>query len=208
MSIMGMGVTEQDRAIIGRILSGETDAFRYLVAKYKGLAFHVVRSMIADSSEHEDLAQDILARVFESLPTFRFRCGLATWISRIGYNTCLNQLRRVKSRPHETMKYRAEGYRVDDITPNSGGNSTPVESQTPYSVICRKELDVAVRDSIKKLPAHYRLVVTLYYLESFSIADIALSLGIPKGTIKSDLFRARAKLKDDLLQKFTIEDLL
>jgi RNA polymerase sigma-70 factor (ECF subfamily) len=203
-----MGVSKDDRATIGRILSGSIDAFGDIVAEYKGLVFHVVRSMMADNSEHEDLAQDILIRVYQSLPGFQSRCGLATWISRIAYNTCLNCLRRTKSHPQDNLECRVEDDWMNDVdlTHDSGLNS--LDSPTPYAVICRKELEAAVRDSVKRLPRHYRLVVTLHYLEGFGIPDLAESLGIPKGTIKSQLFRARLMLKSDLLQKFTIEDLL
>jgi RNA polymerase sigma-70 factor (ECF subfamily) len=205
---MGMGVSEDDQATIGRILSGNIDAFGDIVAEYKGLVFHVVRSMIADNSEHEDLAQDILIRVYESLPRFQSRCGLATWISRIAYNTCLNRLRRTKSHPQDNLECRVKDDRMNDVDLSHDSGLNSLDSPTPHAVICRKELEATVRDSVKRLPMHYRLVVTLHYLEGFSIPDLAESLGIPKGTIKSHLFRSRVMLKSDLLQKFTIEDLL
>ena len=75
MSIIGMGVSVDDRATIERILSGDIDAFGDIVAEYKGLVFHVVRGTIAENLDHEDLAQDIFIRVYESLPGFQFRCG-------------------------------------------------------------------------------------------------------------------------------------
>jgi RNA polymerase sigma-70 factor (ECF subfamily) len=203
-----MGVSEDDRAAIGRILSGNVDAFEDIVAEYKGLVFHVVQSMIADNSEHEDLAQDIFVRVYESLPRFQLRCRLATWISRIAYNMCLNRRRRAKSHPQDNLEYRVKDDGANDIDLSHGSGLISFDSPTQEAVICRKELEIAVRDSVKRLPMHYRLVVTLHYLEGFSIPDLAESLGIPKGTIKSHLFRARVMLKSDLLQKFTIEDLL
>ncbi len=203
-----MRVSEENRATIGKILSGSTDAFGDIVSEYKGLVFHVVRGMIANNSDHEDLAQDIFIRVYESLPKFEFRCGLATWISRIAYNTCLNRLRRIKSRPQDNLEYRAEDDWMNEVEPPHDTDLISLDSPTPHAVICRKELEATVRDSVNRLPMHYRLVVTLHYLEGFSIPDLAESLGIPKGTIKSHLFRARAMLKNDLLQKFTIEDLL
>ncbi len=193
---------------IQRILSGTTDDFRDIVSEYKGLVFHVVRSMIADTSEHQDLAQDVYIRVYESLPKYEFRCGLATWISRIAYNTCLNRVRRTKSHPQDDLKYRAGEDWGHEAERPLNTDLISSDSPTPHTVICRKELEAAVRDSVKRIPMHYRLVIVLHYLEGFSIPDLSESLGIPKGTIKSYLFRARAMLKSDLLQKFTIEDLL
>lgn len=203
-----MGVSEENRAAIERILSGNTDDFSDIVAEYKGLVFHVVRSMIKDTSDHEDVAQDIFIRVYESLPAFQFRCGLATWISRIAYNTCLNRLRRVKSRPQDNPEYRADDGRMAATEPPRNAELISRDSPTPQAVICRKEMEAAVRDSIEKLPMRFRLMITLHYLDGFSIPDLAESLGMPKGTIKSHLYRARAMLKTDLLRKFSIEDLI
>ena len=203
-----MGVSEKNRVTIQRILSGSTDDFRDVVTEYKGLVFHVVRSMIADISDHEDLAQDVFIRVYESLPKYEFRCGLATWISRIAYNTCLNRVRRTKSHPQDELKHRAGKEWGHEAEPPHNTELTSLDPATPYAVICRKELETAVRDSVRKIPMNYRLVIMLHYLEGFSIPDLSESLGIPEGTIKSYLFRARAILKSDLLQRFTIEDLL
>ena len=143
--------------------------------------------------------------MYESLPGFQSRCGLATWISRIAYNTCLNHLRRTKSHPQDNLEYRVEDDWMNDVDLSYDSSLNSLDSPTPHAVICRKELEAAVKDSVKRLPMHYRLVVTLHYLEGFSIPDLAESLGIPKGTIKSHLFRARVMLKSDFLQKYTIE---
>ncbi|MFH1373793.1 MAG: sigma-70 family RNA polymerase sigma factor [bacterium] len=207
-SIIGMGVSDENRASVNAALSGDSGAFEAIVSKYKGLVFHMVRSMIPDYRQHEDLAQDIFIRVYESLPRFRFRCSLTTWISRIAYNTCLNQLRRSKSHPQHNPDFCTGLEKVDEIEHTDGENSFSMASPTSYAVICHKEIAAAVIEAVEKLPRTDRLVITLHYLESFSLPELAESLGMPLGTVKSLLFRARAKLKNDLLQKFTIEDLL
>jgi RNA polymerase sigma-70 factor (ECF subfamily) len=203
-----MGVSDESRTAIEKILSGDTNAFGDIVSEYKGLVFHVVRSMIADNSEHEDLAQDIFIRVFESLPSYEFRCGLATWISRIAYNTCLNCLRRFKSHPQDNPEYRTGTEWEDDIEQTHDAGLISSVSPSPLVVMCHKEVEAAVGKAIKKLPVSYRLVITLHYLEDFGLPELAESLGIRLGTAKSHLFRARAMLKSDLLGKFSIEDLL
>jgi RNA polymerase sigma-70 factor (ECF subfamily) len=164
--------------------------------------------MISGQAQQEDLAQDIFIRVYESLRQFQFHCSLATWISRIAYNMCLNHFRRSKSHPQDNPDYRTGLEGLDDIEQTDRANMIALDSQTPHAVIYHRELATAVAEAIERLPSHYRLVIALYYIEGFALPDLAESLCMPIGTIKSHLFRARAMLKADLLQKFTIEDLI
>ena len=203
-----MGVSDENQASIDIVLSGDTDDFKTIVSEYKGLVFHIVRSLISDNTQHEDLAQDIFIRVFESLPRFEFRCGLATWISRIAYNMCLNQLRRSKSHPQDNPEYCTRIERIDEVEHADCGYLVSLDSPTPHAVICHKEMATAVAEAVERLPIPCRLVIALHYLEGFSLPELAESLGMPVGTIKSHLFRARAMLKTDLLRNFTIEDLI
>lgn len=203
-----MGVSEASRALIDRILSGDTEAFVAIVSEYKGLVFHVVRSMVPDQIQQEDVAQDIFVKVFESLGRFQFQCSLATWISRIAYNTCLNYLRRSRSRPQDNPDHRTGLESLDENNGIIRSYATTVDSLTPHTVICQKELATIVTEAIKRLPSIYRLTIILHYLEGFALPELAESLGMPLGTIKSHLFRARAMLKKDLLERFTIEDLV
>jgi len=203
-----MGVSDENRASVDAVLAGDIDAFETIVSEYKGLVFHIVRSMISDYRQHEDLAQEIFIRVYESLSSFRFRCSLATWISRIAYNTCLNQLRRSKSHPQHNPDHCTALEGIDEIEPTDSENLVSNASSTPYAVICHKEMTTTVTEAVQKLPWTDRLVITLHYLEGFALPELAESLSMPLGTIKSLLFRARLKLKEDLMQKFTIEDLI
>jgi len=203
-----MGVSEASRALIDRILSGDNDAFVAIVSEYKGLVFHVVRSMVPDQIQQEDVAQDIFVRVFESLRRFRFRCSLTTWISRIAYNMCLNHLRRSKSHPQDNPDCRTGLEGLDENAETKSHCMITAGSLTPHAVICQEELATIVTEAIERLPGTHRLLIALHYLEGFALPELAESLGMPIGTVKSHLFRARALLKADLLKKFTIEDLL
>lgn len=203
-----MGTSDRNRALIDRILSGDTEAFVAIVSEYKGLVFHIVRSMVSEHVQQEDLAEDVFIRVFEGLPRFRFDCSLATWISRIAFNMCLNHLRRSKSHPQDNPDCRTGLESLDENEETRNDCMITAGLPTPHAVICQKEITAAVTGAVERLPVLYRLVITLHYLEDFALPDLAESLEIPVGTIKSHLFRARAMLKSDLLQKYTIEDLL
>ena len=82
------------------------------------------------------------------------------------------------------------------------------DSPIPHAVICQKELAAIVTEAIERLPSIYRLAIILHYSEGLTLPELAESLGMPVGTVKSHLFRGRAMLKTDLLKKFTIEDLV
>ncbi len=207
-SITNMEVSDGSRALIDKILSGDTEAFVAIVSEYKGLVFHVVRSMIPDQMQHEDMAQAIFVRVFESLRRFRFRCSLTTWVSRIAYNMCLNHLRRSKSHPQDNPDCRTGLESLDENAETRSDCMIAAGLPTPYAEICQKELATIVTEAIERLPSTHRLVIVLHHIEGFALPEIAKSLGMSIGTIKSHLFRARAMLKTDLLKKFTIEDLL
>ncbi|HUU46210.1 MAG TPA: sigma-70 family RNA polymerase sigma factor [Acidobacteriota bacterium] len=202
-----MDAAETEREVVQRVLSGETEKFRDIVAGYKGLVFHVVRSLVPNESDHEDLAQDIFIKVYRNLQGFRFRSGLATWISRIAYHTCLNYLRRWKAGEHLRRGIDARAQTEDEraaepVAADSGG------SLSPHVVLCVKEIKETVHTLIQELPPTQRLILTLHHLDGFGIPELSEMTGMPAGTIKSHLFRARARLRDKLLAKFRPEDLI
>lgn len=203
-----MGSAEEERGFVQRVLGGDLDAFQSIVAGHKGLVFHVVRSILTDETEYEDVAQDIFIKIYESLPYFKFRCSLATWISRIAYLTCLNYLRRRKSRPQDSLEYRIGIAEIEKLVTPATGGCGPDAVQTPHEMMCRREIETIVRESLSRLPPNYRVIIALHYLDGFSIPELSKALDMPTGTIKSHLFRARAMLKEDLLNRIKVEDLL
>lgn len=202
-----MDIAANERDLVRRILSGETDRFRDLVTEYKGLVFHVVRGLVPNESDHEDVAQDVFIKVYRNLPVFRFRSGLATWISRIAYRTCLNYLRRKRANgfPQKVVDHY---HGTDDW---SGDVPEPVNSaagSSPYAVLCEQEVKQAVHVLIAELTPKQRLILTLFHLHGFGIPELTELTGMPAGTIKSHLFRARAQLRNKLLARFQPEDLI
>lgn len=95
-----------DRTLVERVLSGNTRAFGIIIKNTEGLVAQIVFRMISDRQERADIAQDIYLKVFQKLDSFRFQSKLSTWIARIAYNTCINQLKKTKPLPLPTiMKY-------------------------------------------------------------------------------------------------------
>jgi RNA polymerase sigma-70 factor (ECF subfamily) len=196
-----------DIELVRKILDGEIEEYRALVRKYRGLVYHIVHYMISNETDREDIGQDVFLKVYQALPSFQFRSGLATWISRITYNTCRNYYRRRQS-------HLEDGFNVDSARDNGEAMSGIVEMSTiptqapaPDEVIIKKETADFVRTMVRTLPPQYRVIVILYYLEEFDVNEISKTIGIPVGTVKSHLFRARKMLKDRILARCNSEDL-
>jgi RNA polymerase sigma-70 factor (ECF subfamily) len=202
-----MGVPLTEREIVGRVLEGDAQAFREVVRQYKGLVYHIVNHMIADVADYEDLGQEVFLKVYQSLPSFRFRSTLATWISRITYNACLNHVRYRRSHPRgDRGPFRVSERNESEQAPHEI-NEVASCNPSPEAVVMKHQAADFVRQSVRTLPAHYRAVIALHYLEEFNLQEVARIVNMPVGTVKSYLFRGRRMLKDRLLLRFRPEDL-
>ena len=169
-------------AIDGYLAAGRhAQAFDLIVPEYKDRVFRLAWTMLRDRAAAEDATQETLVRVWKALPGFDGRAQLGTWIYAITRNTCLMELR--KRRP--TVSF-------DD--PDSH------EAQAAAATIATgpardPELDNLLR-LVETLPANQQEAVMLFYLEDKSYETVAEVLGMPLGTVKNLLFRARKKLAE------------
>jgi len=196
-----------DREIVQSVLAGETEEFRTLLKRYKGLVFHIVRYMIPNEADREDLGQDIFMKVYQGLSSFKFQSGLATWISHITYNTCISYLRRAKYHPEEIYGNDIKGDNNKAAIEYQQSDNRSTSELSPDSFLESRETARQIRRCVDDLPENYRSVIALYYLEEFDLKEISNIMGIPAGTIKSHLFRARKMLKEIILSRFDVEDI-
>jgi RNA polymerase sigma factor (sigma-70 family) len=173
-----------EREVVTRILNGDLRAFELLVKQYERLVFYVIHRLVKDEQAAEDICQDVFVKVHKSLVRFAFQSKMSTWIARIAYLTAINY----------TRKYNRE--RVSDYPDDIETYHFTME--TPEQQFTRKEAANYVEQLILQLPEKYRAVLTLYHLNEFSCAEITEITGMPEGTIKSNLHRARKLLKDKL----------
>ncbi|MFA5329261.1 MAG: sigma-70 family RNA polymerase sigma factor [Prolixibacteraceae bacterium] len=178
-----------DAELISQILSGNMNAFTFLVSRYQKLVVHITGRLIQRQDELEDICQEVFLKVYQNLGKYRNESKLSTWIATIAYNTSINYLRKFKKgdelNVEETLEYR----KLSDTKP------------ADYE---RTDLHQYIREQIELLPVNYRSVLTLYHLEEFSYQEIEQITGMPEGTIKSYLFRAKAILKEKL--KFIVDE--
>ncbi len=165
------------------------NSFTFLVNRYQRLVIHITGRLIHRQDELEDVCQEVFLKVYQNLGKYRNECKLSTWIATIAYNTSINYLRKFK--------------KMDEVNPDDSAamrNLTDFHS-TNYE---RTDLHRYIREQIELLPVQYRTVLTLYHLEEFSYQEIEQITGMPEGTVKSYLFRAKALLKEKL--KFVVDE--
>ena len=165
------------------------NAFTFLVNRYQKLVVHITGRLIQRQDELEDVCQDVFMKVYQNLGKYRNECKLSTWIATIAYNTSINYLRKFK--------------KGDEVNPD---DSTALRNLRDFDHVDYEKVDLHryIRDQIELLPAQYRTVLTLFHLEEFSYQEIEQITGMPEGTIKSYLFRAKAILKEKL--KFVVDE--
>ncbi len=176
-------MTMKDGELVQQILNGNNNAFRYLVSSYQGLVLHIVGRIMQQHDEVEDICQEVFIKVFKTLKRFRGESKLSTWIAKIAYNTAITHLRK-KQRLGE-VSYDEQpliiGHKKDESL-----NQHTIE---------KEEAKKYLLQLIETLPVNYRTVLTLFHLEEFSYKEIEEITGMPEGTIKSYLSRARKILK-------------
>ncbi len=179
-------MAESDAELAGRALSGSERASRELVRRYERSVFNLIVRMVRDSGLAEDLAQETFVKVFTRLATYDPRYKFASWILKIAHNTTIDYLRQAGP----PMSSLGSGDDPGEApSPDSGAPS-------PLVLVERKELAGALGAAIDQLRPEYRQVVVLKYQEDLSYEEIAEVLGLPLGTVKSYLHRARAELAD------------
>jgi len=178
-----------DNELINQIITGNMNAFTFLVNQYQKLVVHIVGRLIQRHDELEDVCQEVFLKVYQNLGKYRYECKLSTWIATIAYNTSINYLRKFK--------------KGDEVNPD---DSVALRNLKDFGAVDYEKADLHryIREQIELLPVQYRTVLTLFHLEEFSYQEIEQITGMPEGTVKSYLFRAKAILKEKL--KFVVDD--
>ena len=160
--------------------------------EHSQLVFNVALRLTGNRSDAEDLAQDALIRALKALPKFRGDSKLSTWVYAITVNTWKNRVRAEKSRGFwKTISFGAFGNQDDDEPVyEPKGNDAPLDTELE-----KEGTAAVVQKALLQLDADDRAIVVLREIEERSYGEIGEVLGLAEGTVKSRLFRARAKLK-------------
>ena len=193
-----------DRNLVDKVLSGDTNAFGIIIKDTEKLVAQIVFKMINNPEDRKDLAQDIYLKVYKNLPAFQFQSKLSTWIAQVGYNACYDHLRKKKLvLPDEINK---EENVSENVLDSLSQVFSPKQNDS-YAGINQKELLKILQAEVENLSPVYKTLIGLYHQEELSYEEISQITGLPDGTVKSYLFRARKKLKETLLLHYKKEDL-
>jgi RNA polymerase sigma factor (sigma-70 family) len=177
---------DADRALVKEVLEGREGAFERLVERHQRLVWHMIHRLLRNPDDAQDAFQEAFLRVHRELRRFRFESLLSTWIARIAWHAALRFLERKQSP-------------VVAVEAEEGALQEEVAADFDLEASCADaQLLSRVHAAIDELPPLKRAVLTLYYLEDFDVQDISNVLGRPVGTIKSELLRARARIRHRL----------
>lgn len=180
---------EEEHALIRRAQRGEHDAFEALLRRHQHRVLSVIRNLLRQPAEVEDVTQQVFLKVYLALSRFDFRSAFSTWLYRIVVNECYDHLRRQRA---QKSPARVE-VPVEELAAleRSGESAT----QPPALDVARQtELRQLIEKLFCRLPPEDRLVLTLKELEGFSVAEIAELMQLRENTVKVRLFRARRRL--------------
>ncbi len=192
---------EEDFETVKRVLSGDRNAFTLLQNKYKKLISNLIRKMVKDEDDIDDLTQETFIKAYNALDTFQFGFAFSAWIYRIASNNCIDFLRKKR---FQTVSLSQPVFDEDD------DQYIQIEdtSARPDTEFLNKEKRDIINHAIDKLPENYREIIKLRHEFEMDYIDIAKKLDIPIGTVKAHLFRARKILLAELKgkKKFLMEN--
>jgi RNA polymerase sigma-70 factor, ECF subfamily len=175
-----------DEAVVAAyVRTRDPDLFRLLVERHQERVFRLVASILGPFADldAEEVTQEVFVRVHERLDGFRGESRFSTWLHRLAYNKTIERRRRARLRaPH----LPCEEVEPSEADPAAG----------PLEAVLERERERAVAALVEGLPDVYRSVVHMYYWMDQSIDEIGEALGIPAGTVKSYLARARQRLRE------------
>jgi RNA polymerase sigma-70 factor (ECF subfamily) len=172
-----------DRTLVAETLAGRSEAFAALVERYDRAVYHLAFRTLRDGEEARDAAQEAFFKAFRSLRTFKPEAKFSTWLFAITYHACCDRLARRKRYSNEELPERADA------------------AAGPESEAIANDEARRLRAAIAALPEKYRTVITLYHLQGKQYDEIAKVLGVPIGTVKTHLFRAKDQLRRILNQE-------
>jgi len=181
----------EDAELVLATLGGDQRAFQILVERHQPRLFSLVRHYTRNPVEIEDLVQDTLLKAFARLASFQSQSSFYTWIYRIATNTILDWLKRQGRNPVQA---------VEDV--EIAAPSAHRSVMRPDARLAQEEIACITQAILEELPEIFRTVLILREFEDLAYQEIADVLGISIGTVESRLFRARARFKERLLQKY------
>lgn len=188
MTAHGTDTRAADSALIARLKAGDGEAFTALVREHQGPVYRLLLRMLGNAAEAEDLAQDVFVSVFKAVGNFRGDCRLSTWIFRIAANHARNRIKYLARRQRKAQRP------YEDDRGAEAAVATMAVVPAPDEVAVARQVERLLQQALQGLDDNQRALVILRDLEQVSYEDIQVITGLPAGTVKSRLHRARLAL--------------
>lgn len=175
-----------ENEIIRSVLRGNVNDFEKLVTAYEKNVYSLALRMVGDPEDAADMTQETFIKAYRSLSSFRGDSKFSSWLYRIASNVCLDFLRSRSRHPQVSLNSSDEDDRTTFELPDM--------SRNPEEQLMKKLSMEAVRRGLEQLPEQQRQILVLRELGGLSYAELAQTLGLEEGTVKSRIFRARKRL--------------
>ena len=183
-----------DQEIIDSVKRGNDSDYSIIVDKYKNKAFSMLKRMLKNEYDAEEVLQDCFLKAYNSLNSFKGEAKFSTWFYRIVYNTALTRLSSKKRKTESEMTSVEDHFNL--------------ESEYGSDEIEQNDLNEFIHDLIGKLPERYGTVITMFYLNEMSIDEISEAMEISVSNAKVILHRSRNSLRDLILKNRLAEELI
>ncbi len=186
-----------DEILVARCQKGDKQAFELLIKKYQRRIFHLIYRITQDPTVVEPIAQEVFFKAYRSISSFRGHAKFYTWLYRIAVNTSLSEIKK------ESASENREKFIEYDLHASTL-QSDSMKTEDPEELFMRKEFFKHLFDSLRSLPEELRTAVVLREFSGMNYEEISEIMGIPLGTVRSRIFRARARLRE-MLEPYVYE---
>ena len=191
---------EEDRVYIALAQKGDKAAFRCLVERHQRRAFAIAMGLVRDENDAREMVQEAFLRVYRGLGAFQGGSSFFTWLYRIVTNLSIDLMRKPGRKDAELQDSQVPPEEENDFAMVSR-----IDGADPLDVLRRQEIAGRIQEALDALPAYHRGVILMREVEGLSYEEMALAMGVSKGTIMSRLFHARQKLQRALADCYAEE---
>lgn len=184
---------ETDAHLVASALAGSQEAFRELVLRFERPVYSLIARMVNDPAAAEDLAQEAFVKAYRSLHTYDASRKLSSWLFKIAHNTTIDHLRR-----HAPETVSLEAPRDEEGRGGLAAVLADGSVEDPAAAAERRDMARSLERAISRLRPEYREAVVLFYVEGATYQEICEVTGLPLGTVKTNLHRARKELAAEM----------